>query len=118
MNSFLSISIYTASGFIAAISQLLLKFAALKPNGRTGILKYLDIRIISSYAMLFGTVFMNMIAMRFMPYKFAPVLSTLSYVFVLILGKLVLHEEIGKKRASGILVIFLGMIVFYLGQNY
>ena len=115
MNSGLAIGIYTVSGFIAAISQLILKFAALKPNGKSEIMQYMDIRIIISYCMLFGTVFLNMIAMRYMPYKFAPVLSSLSYVFVLILGRIVLHERIGGKRMAGILLIFLGMFVFYVG---
>ena len=115
MNNYFAIAIYTLSGLIAAISQLILKFAAIKPNGKTGVMQYMDVRIISSYTMLFGTVFMNMIAMRYMPYKFAPVLSSLSYVFVLILGKVVLHEEIGRKRAMGILLIFAGMLVFYIG---
>ena len=115
MNDAIAIGIYTVSGLVAAISQLILKFAALKPNGKEGIMRYMDIRIVISYAMLFATVFMNMIAMRYMPYKFAPVLSSVSYVFVLILGRFVLHERIGGKKALGIVIIFLGMFVFYIG---
>lgn len=115
MNNWIAIGIYTISGIVAALSQLILKYAALKPNGKTGIMQYIDARILVSYTMLFGTVFLNMIAMRYMPYKFAPVLSSMSYIFVLLLGKFVLHEEIGNKKMIGILLIFLGMLVFYVG---
>lgn len=115
MNEYIAIGIYTVSGLIAAVSQLMLKFAALKPNGRQGLLQFLDWRIITSYGMLFMTIFFNMIAMRYMPYKYAPVLSCLSYVFVLILGRFVLHETISRKQWGGIILIFLGMYVFYIG---
>lgn len=115
MNEYIAIAIYTVSGFIAAVSQLMLKFAALRPNGRRGLLQYIDWRIIISYGMLFTTIFLNMVAMRYMPYKYAPVLSSLSYVFVLILGRLILHEAITKRKWIGILSIFLGMYIFSIG---
>jgi len=117
MNNFIAVGIYTLSGFVAAISQLILKIAANKPNGKAGFMQYLDIRILAAYAMLFITIFFNMIAMRYMPYKYAPVLSSLSYVFVLLLGRIILHEIIGKKRFMGIAMIFLGMFVFYIGGS-
>ena len=115
MNNAIAVSIYTVSGFIAAISQLILKTVAKSPNGKAGIMQYMDIRILIAYGMLFATIFFNMIAMRYMPYKYAPVLSSLSYVFVLIIGRIVLHEMIGTKKMAGIIMIFLGMFIFYIG---
>lgn len=115
MNEYIAIVIYIASGLIAAISQLILKLTALKPNGRQGVLQYMDWRIVISYGMLFMTIFFNMIAMRYMLYKYAPVLSCLSYVFVLMLGRLVLHETVSKRKWVGIIAIFLGMYIFYIG---
>jgi drug/metabolite transporter (DMT)-like permease len=115
MNSVIAIGIYITSGFIAAISQLMLKLAAMRPNCRSGFMRYMDIRIVLAYGMLFTTILFNMFVMRYMPYKYVPVLSSLSYVFVLILGKMVLKETIGKKRIVGIAMIFLGMFIFYLG---
>ena len=115
MNNVIAVSIYTVSGFIAAISQLILKIVAKRSNDKTGLMQYMDIRILAAYGMLFATIFFNMIAMRYMPYKYAPVLSSLSYVFVLILGRIVLHEVIGTKKMIGIVLIFLGMFIFYIG---
>ena len=114
-SSGIAIGIYAASGFIAAISQLILKIVALKDNGKIALMQYADIRIIVAYTMLLSTIFLNMIAMRYIPYKFVPVLSSLSYVFVLILGKVILRENIGKKRMMGILLIFAGIFIFYSG---
>ena len=117
MNNIIAISIYSLSAFIAAISQLILKIAAKNPNGKSGIMQYIDIRIFMAYGMLFSTIFFNMIAMRYMPYKYAPVILSLSYVFVLVLGRIVLHEQIGKKKKAGIVMIFLGIFVFYVGGS-
>ncbi len=107
------ILIYTISGLIAAYSQLILKKTA-TTSGDKGIKQYLDWRIIASYGMMFSTILLNMIAMRYIPYKYTPVLSSLSYVFVLILGKIVLHENFGRNKLIGIALILSGMIVFYV----
>lgn len=115
MNNVIAICIYIASGFIAAISQLMLKLAAMRPNCKYGFMRYMDIRIILAYGMLFATIFFNMFAMRYIPYKYVSVLSSLSYIFVLVLGRIVLKETIGKKKVAGIAMIFLGMFIFYLG---
>lgn len=114
MNS-IAILIYALSGFLAALSQLLLKFAALRPNGRKGVLQFLDVRILGGYAILSLTIVLNMIAMWYIPYKFVPVLSALSYVFVLALGRYVLSEPIGRRKIVGIVLIFLGIFVSYFG---
>lgn len=114
MNELLAILIYSFSGFVAAISQIIMKKAAMKTN--RGIRKYLKWSIFLAYFMLFATLLLNMIALRFMPYKFAPVLSSLSYVFVIILSKLILKEDITWKQRIGMILIFTGMGVFGLGQ--
>ncbi len=104
--------IYLVSGILAAISQLLLKIAADGSKQKAGYRKFLDIRIIIAYSLLFLTIFMNMIAMRYLPYKYTPVLATISYIFVLLLSHFYLHEKISKKQSVGTILIFLGIIVF------
>ncbi len=116
MNNYCAIGLYVFSGLVAAFSQLVLKLTAIKPNGKQGVMQFIDFRIVIAYGMLMGTLFINMIAMRYIPYKYAPVLSSVSYVFVLILGRFFLHETIGKKKWLGILLIFIGMVVFYVGE--
>lgn len=115
MSSELSIGIYALSGLIAACSQMILKKTAMQYNGRSWIVKYLNIRIIIAYSMLLLTLFMNMIALRYMPYKYAPILSTLSYIFVLFLSKSVLKERISHRQMVGAMFIFGGIVLFHAG---
>lgn len=114
MNKELAILIYCCSGMLAAVSQLLLKIVAEKNKKNVGLQKLLDIRVILAYGMLLSTIFMNMIAMRYMPYKYTPVLATISYVFVLLLSYFVLKERINKRQFFGTLLIFAGIVVFNL----
>lgn len=113
MNKWISVCIYTTSGAIAAISQLLLKIAAIDPCNKNRLQRFLDIRILLAYILLISTLFMNMVALRFIPYKFATVLSTLSYIFVLLFSHIILKEKIERKQMIGIILIFSGIAVFY-----
>ncbi len=114
MSRGIAIIIYTCSGLLAAVSQMLLKIAAEKNKEASGIRRLLNIRVIISYLMLLCTIFMNMIAMRYMPYKYTPVLATISYVFVMLLSYFVLRERISKKQVIGMVMIFTGIVVFNL----
>lgn len=111
----IAVFIYVCSGMLAALSQLLLKIAADRNGQVKGLKKYLNLRVISAYSIMFMTVFMNMVAMRYMPYKYTPILSTVSYVFVLILSRLCLKEKIRKKQAVGAVFIFTGIVIFNVG---
>ena len=58
---------------------------------------------------------MNMIAMRYMPYKYVPVLAPVSYIFVLLLSYFILKENINKKQIIGTILIFFGIVIFNIG---
>lgn len=115
MSKYTAILIYVFSGMITGFSQLLLKLAA---NGSKkddiGMKQLFDWRIICSYAMLMGTVVLNMFAMRYIPYKYVPVLSTTSYIFVLLLSWIVLHEKLYRKQLCGMIMIVVGLVIFNL----
>jgi len=113
MNSGLAIGIYVASGIVAALSQLLLKLSA-QEEAKSVLAKFLNVKVIVAYIMLFSTIFMNMVAMNHIPYKFVSPLSTLSYIFVIILSNVVLKEKISKKQIVGMILIFIGIMVFNL----
>lgn len=115
MDKWLPVGIYLLSGLVAAISQIILKKAAVRPNGKAGIMKYMDARILAAYALLLLTLFMGMVALRYMPYKYAPVLSTFSYIFVLVLGKAVLKEQASAGQMAGAALIIAGIVLFHAG---
>lgn len=112
MNKWIAVFLYGCSGLIAALSQLLMKLEAEKSRGERGIRRILHIRVIVAYGLMFGTILINMIAMRYIPYKYVPVLGTFSYIFVLLLGYFGLKERIGKRKALGACVILLGIVIF------
>ena len=86
MNKWIAVFLYGFSGLIAAISQLLMKLEAKRNIGESGIRRILHFRVIVAYGLMFATILINMVAMRYVPYKYAPVLGTFSYIFVLLIG--------------------------------
>ena len=111
MNSWIGYFLYVISGILVAISQLLLKLSANRTYG-TFIKQYLNIRVLSGYGLLFFSMVINMFAMQYMDYKFAPILSTVSYIFVFLFSVFLLKERITKKQCIGTIMIFVGIFLF------
>lgn len=115
MNKWIAVLLYICSGLIAAVSQLLMKQDAVRHKEENGIRRLFHFKVILAYGLMFGTVLINMLAMRYIPYKYAAVFGTFSYIFVLLLGYLALKERIGKIRAMGACIILLGIVIFNWG---
>ena len=111
MSEIIALMLVIFSGLLAAFSQLLLKKSAMS-NHNSRIAEYLNLYVISSYGVLFGTTLINMIALRVIPYKLVPMLGTVSYIFVILLSKLIIKEKIGRKKWIGMILIIVGIVVF------
>lgn len=99
-----------AAAFLAAISQILLKKSAQKEH--KGMLReYLNGYVITGYGLLMGSLLINMWAYQGIEYRFGPVINASSYVFVLILGWLFLHEKITAKKLWGNVLIIIGILI-------
>lgn len=107
----MSIMIMIFSSVLAAASQVLLKISSQKKY-KNWIFEYLNIYVISSYFLLLLTMVMNVYAYNGINYKLGPVLTTLSYVFVLLFSKVILKEKLTKEKCIGMLCIIIGIIVF------
>lgn len=109
----LGIGIILLSNLVAAVSQLLLKQAAKKtwPNWWRS---YLNVRVILAYVLFFSTTLFSVYALRFIPLSLSAALGASGQIFVPILSRLVLHEEISKRRALGMAIIVAGIVVFSL----
>lgn len=101
------------SALLAAVSQLMLKRSADAPH-ESLLREYLNARVIGAYAILMITTFINMAALVYLPLKVVTAVGTASYVFVVILSKLALHEKIGAKKILGMLLIIAGILIFTL----
>ena len=104
-----------AAALLAAVSQILLKMSAGKTH-KNEIMEYLNIYVISGYAMLFLSMLLNFVAYKYIEYRFGPVINALSYVFVLFLGNLFLKEKITARKFWGNILIIIGIIISVSGS--
>ena len=96
--------------FVSAVSQIILKKAAQKeyPNK---LAEYLNAPVIIAYLLFFGATLCAVTAYKVVPLSVGPLLEATGYVWVAILGRIVLGEHIGKRKALGLVIIIVGVVV-------
>ena len=95
-------SLFLLAGvFISAISQVLLKKAALKTYDNP-IREYMNPLVIFAYTLFVATTFMSILAYRGIPLSMGPVLEATSYIYVTIFGVKIFGEKINKKKIIAI----------------
>ena len=75
--------------FITALSQILLKTQANTTGGKAFFSKFLNIRVIVSYGLLFLTLAINQIALRYVPLSVMPCITSTSFIWVFVMGVLI-----------------------------
>lgn len=96
---------------ISAISQILLKKAALKEY-TSFISQYLNIDVIVAYALFFCVVILNTYILKFLPLTVVNSLSeSLPYVFSIVSGGIFFSEKITLRKVIGTLFIISGILV-------
>ena len=111
----ISICILAASVFIASVSQILLKMSANREHGSL-LKEYLNPLVIGGYVLLFGSTILTMIALRVVPLSWSPVIESMSYIFVSVLGYFFLGERFSRRKVLGFAVILCGILIFSLGS--
>lgn len=112
-NATISVLLYLGSILISVVSQLLLKISANKQYS-SHIREYLNPYVVIAYGMFFGATILTMLALRYLPLSSAPVLESLSYILVAVLGYFVLHERLSRRKLAGMAVILAGIFLFNL----
>ena len=97
--------------FISAISQVLLKKAAMKQYA-SSLQEYLNPQVIFAYVLFVGTTFLSILAYRGIPLNLGPVLETTSYIYVTIFGVVIFHEKVTWKKMFALILIILGVLVY------
>ena len=105
--------IYLTGVFLGAVSQIMLKKEAMKPH-KNFLAEYLNVNVIVSYGIFFGCTLLTLLAYRGIPMNWGPVLETAGYLFVTILGALILKERITPKKVAALGVIVFGILVYAL----
>lgn len=99
--------------FACSLSQLLLKKSA-NAEHKSRIYEMINPLVVIAYAIFFCSLLINIWAMsNGVQLKEMALLESLGYVFVPILSVAILNEHVGKREMCGILLIALGIIVFY-----
>lgn len=99
--------------FLSAISQILLKQSANQKH-ESFLKEYLNWRVITAYLIFFGVLLLNTYAYTQVDLKYGSVIDTFTYVFVLLLSVLMLHEKVSKGQLIGNLLIIVGIFVYAL----
>lgn len=100
--------------FCCSLSQLFLKKSANKEH-KSRLFEIVNPLVIFSYAIFFCSLLINIWAMSHgLELKELAMLESLGYVFVPLLSFMVLKETISQRTISAIVVILLGIFVFYM----
>lgn len=99
--------------FISAISQVMLKKAALKKYDNV-VKEYLNPLVIFAYVLFVGTTFLSILAYRGIPLSMGPILEATSYIYVTIFGVKIFGEKINKQKTLALILIIAGIIIYSL----
>ncbi len=113
MNDWIYIGIYLFGIVVASISQIMLKKSTAKKYDKLW-QEYLNLRVILIYGLFFLSMLMTMLAYKKVPLSMGPILSATEYIFVAVMGYLLLKEKIGKRKLMGLMLIISGIVVYSL----
>jgi len=108
-----SVIILLISVLVASVSQIMLKVSANREH-ETRIKEYLNPLVIAAYIMLLGSTVLTMLALRHLPLSHQPLYESASYIFVSVMGFLLLKERFTKKKLLGLALILAGIFIFSL----
>ena len=102
------------SVFAAACAQIMLKQGA-KKEYASFLRQYLNPWVISGYGILGASLLLNVFCMSHgVLVKEVSIIESLSYLFVPLLSLLFLKEQLTRKKAEAIIVIIVGVIIFFV----
>lgn len=99
--------------FLGAVSQVMLKKAALKRYS-SKIREYLNPLVILAYVIFVGTTLISVYVFRVLPLSLGPILETTSYIYVTIFGVTIFRENINLRKVCGLILIIAGIVVYAL----
>lgn len=99
--------------FISAISQVMLKKAAMKIY-TSAIREYLNPLVIFAYVLFVGTTLLSILAYRGIPLSMGPVLEATSYLYITFFGVTIFKEKINRKKMLALGLIIAGILVYSL----
>ena len=99
--------------FLAAVSQVMLKKAALQLY-ETKWKEYLNPLVICAYIIFFTTTFLSIYAYKCIPLSMGPILEATGYIYVTIFGVTIFKEKINFQKLFALVLIVGGILVYSL----
>lgn len=100
--------------FVSAVSQVMLKKAALRTYD-SPIKEYLNPMVIIAYILFFGTTFLSILAYKGIPLSMGPIIEATSYIYVTFFGVKIFHEKMNRKKYLALGLIIVGIIIYSMG---
>ncbi len=111
--SWLHLAIYLGAVLMAALSQVLLKKAAMR-HRQTVWQEYLNPQVIFAYGLFFLATLIDVIAYRKIPLSLGPILEASAYLYMLIFGAAFFGERITGRKLLALALILGGIVLFTL----
>lgn len=105
------IFLFLFSVFVSSVSQIMLKKSANKTYD-SKIKEYMNTSVIIAYGLFFCSSLITTLSYKYVPLSLGPVLEATGYIWVAVLGFLVLKEHLCRKKVVGLLVIIVGILTF------
>ncbi len=96
---------------ISSFSQVLLKKSANKQYP-SKLREYLNPLVIGGYGLFFFCTVLSVFCLKVVPLSMSPVLESVSYIFVAVLGYIFFKEKLTKKQILGMVLIVGGIAVY------
>lgn len=105
--------LYLFSTFLASVSQVLLKKAALREH-KSLLAEYTDWRVLLGYGLFVGCTLLTMLAYKGVPLNVGPVLEATGYLYVTVFGVTIFHEKMNPRKAAALAIIIAGILIYAL----
>jgi len=104
------ILVFISASLISAFSQILLKTAA-RIQYKSWIYEYMNARVIIAYVIFFVATLITVYCYKVIPLSLGAMLEASGYVFVTVLGRLILKEKVSWQKIAGMVLVILGVII-------
>ena len=98
---------------LSSVSQMLLKKSA-KRSYASVIREYLNPWVIGGYFLLAVSTICVIYAFKGVDFKNGPVIESLGFPLVMILGRIFYGEKLSRNKLIGMALIMLGVMVYYI----
>ena len=112
-NNIWYIMLFLFSVFISSVSQIILKKST-QIVYESRIKEYLNPKVVLAYSIFLIATLGTMWAYKVIPLSLGPVLEATGYIWVTILGIILLREKVSKKKWVGLGLLLLGIIIYNL----